>query len=45
MQALLAIKAGEVPVGCVFVRDNKIIASGHNETVIFSNVNANTNHS
>jgi tRNA(Arg) A34 adenosine deaminase TadA len=33
-QAQMAAAAGEVPVGAVVVRDNKIIASAHNETII-----------
>lgn len=27
-----ALQAGEVPVGCIFVRDNKIIAKARNRT-------------
>lgn len=30
-QAKMAYEAGEVPVGCVVVWDNKIIARGHNQ--------------
>ena len=30
-QALLAYKEDEVPVGCVIVKDNKIIAKAHNK--------------
>ncbi|KAL0230344.1 hypothetical protein PCE1_003905 [Barthelona sp. PCE] len=30
--ALRALKVGEVPVGCVFVRNNQVIAEGHNNT-------------
>ena len=33
-KAQMAAAAGEVPVGAVVVRDNKIIASAHNETII-----------
>jgi deoxycytidylate deaminase len=32
-QAENALKAGEVPVGCIFVsKDNEVIATGHNKT-------------
>jgi tRNA-specific adenosine deaminase 2 len=31
-EARQALASGEVPVGCVFVRDNVIIARGHNRT-------------
>eukprot|EP00054_Salpingoeca_dolichothecata_P011524 m.63929 g.63929 ORF g.63929 m.63929 type:complete len:172 (+) comp19506_c0_seq5:137-652(+) len=31
-QAKNAMNQGEVPVGCVFVSNNKIVATGHNET-------------
>eukprot|EP01104_Vermistella_antarctica_P019877 TRINITY_DN8109_c0_g1_i1.p1 TRINITY_DN8109_c0_g1~~TRINITY_DN8109_c0_g1_i1.p1 ORF type:complete len:207 (-),score=21.18 TRINITY_DN8109_c0_g1_i1:48-668(-) len=31
-QAELALEVSEVPVGCVFVLDGRIIARGHNET-------------
>ena len=32
LQAKAAVAIGEVPVGCVFVKDGKIIARGHNLT-------------
>lgn len=32
MQAELAIQAGEVPVGCVFIRDGAVIGQGYNLT-------------
>ena len=31
-KAKAAVAVGEVPVGCVFVKDGKIIARGHNLT-------------
>ena len=31
-EARRALRVGEVPVGCVFVREGKIIAAGHNKT-------------
>ena len=31
-QAKKALKLKEVPIGCVFVKDGKIIAKGHNRT-------------
>ena len=31
-QAQRALDSGEVPVGCVFVRDGKIIGEGYNRT-------------
>lgn len=39
-QAVLAERAGEVPVGCVFVRPGtrEVIASGHNLTNATGNV-------
>ena len=37
-QAEEALEAGEVPVGCVFVRDDKIIARARNRTNEFRNV-------
>ena len=30
-QAQEALEAGEVPIGCCFIHDNKIIATGRNE--------------
>ena len=36
-QAQIALSIGEVPVGCVFVKDGKIIASAHNQTNITGN--------
>jgi tRNA-specific adenosine deaminase 2 len=38
IQAEEALDAGEVPVGCVFVRDGKIIAKARNRTNEFHNV-------
>jgi len=38
-QAEDALEAGEVPVGCVFVRDGKVIAKARNRTNEFRNVN------
>ncbi len=38
-QAEEALGAQEVPVGCVFVRDDKIIASARNRTNQLRNVN------
>ena len=32
-EALLAFEEDEVPVGCVIVRDNKVIAKAHNKKV------------
>ena len=32
-----ALDIGEVPVGCVFVKDNTVIARGHNMTNILKN--------
>jgi tRNA(Arg) A34 adenosine deaminase TadA len=37
-QAEEALAAGEVPVGCVFVRDRKIIAKARNRTNQLRNV-------
>lgn len=37
-KALKAIDNSEVPVGCVFVKDGKIIAKGHNMTNKTGNV-------
>lgn len=39
-QAEEAMAAKEVPVGCVFVRDNKIIAKARNRTNELRNVGA-----
>ena len=30
-EALLAFEEGEIPVGCIIVKDNEIISRGHNE--------------
>ena len=38
MKAKKALDIGEVPVGCVIVLNDKIIARGHNQTVIQCNV-------
>ena len=38
-QAEEALEAGEVPVGCVFVRDGEVIAKARNRTNEFRNVN------
>ena len=37
-QAEEALEAGEVPVGCIFVRDNKIISKARNRTNQLRNV-------
>lgn len=39
-QALLALEAGEVPVGAVIVSQNKIIAKTYNQTEMLSDVTA-----
>jgi tRNA(adenine34) deaminase len=39
-QAYIAEKLGEVPVGCVIVKDDKIITSGHNRQIIDNNPSA-----
>ena len=39
-QALLALEAGEVPVGAVIVSQNKIIAKAYNQTEMLSDVTA-----
>jgi tRNA-specific adenosine deaminase 2 len=31
-QARLALEEGEVPVGCVFVKDNSVVSAAHNKT-------------
>lgn len=36
-EATLALAEGEVPVGCVFVHDDVIIARGHNRTNLCAN--------
>ena len=33
-QARTAAKAGEVPVGCVIVRDDSVVATAHNRTIM-----------
>lgn len=38
LQAEEALAAGEVPVGCVFVRDGKLIAKARNRTNELCNV-------
>lgn len=38
IQAELALKSDETPVGCVFVHDGKVIARGMNGTNISMNV-------
>lgn len=38
LQAELALKSDETPVGCVFVHDGKVIARGMNGTNISMNV-------
>ena len=38
MQAEEALAVGEVPVGCVFVRDDEIIAQARNRTNELRNV-------
>ena len=37
-QAEEALKVGEVPVGCVIVRNDRLLSSGHNRTNLESNV-------
>lgn len=36
-QARLAFDAGEVPVGCILVKDDKIVATAHNQVETLSN--------
>jgi tRNA-specific adenosine deaminase 2 len=36
-QARIALELGEVPVGCVFTLDDKVIAQGHNRTNVDGN--------
>ena len=36
-QARYALRVGEVPVGCVFVREGVIVATGHNKTNVTCN--------
>ncbi len=31
-QAEIALEHGEIPVGCLVVQDNRVIATGYNET-------------
>ena len=37
-EAEKALSLSEIPVGCVFIKDNKIIGRGHNLTNITRNV-------
>lgn len=39
-EALVAMEKGEIPVGCVVVFDNRIIARGHNLTEMLNDVTA-----
>ena len=39
-QAVMALEAGEVPVGAVLVLDHKIIGRGHNQTERLQDVTA-----
>ena len=40
MQACRALEEGEVPVGCVVVRDGSVVATGSNKTNETRNVRA-----
>jgi len=40
IQAQNAEKLGEIPVGCVIVKNNKVIASGHNSQITKNNPTA-----
>ena len=40
-EAEKAASVGEVPVGCVFVKDGEVAAGAHNETNIRKNVTSN----
>ena len=42
LEAEIAYKENEVPIGCVFVKDGKVIAKGHNFTNASGNVGVHT---
>lgn len=39
-QAKKALKISEVPVGAILVKDNKLVAQGHNKTIILNDISA-----